>query len=344
MRIFLKIVLLFIISLLIYLLIPYKSDKLVYIPNIKEQNYETALKLQNIPLNKYDLLILNLYNIKPGWVRVSSNTNKLKLFKELLERKREKTRKIVVYGGDSLLYVSKKIAKLTNLNSTVLLNYFKTLSQYHDAILAGKYDIPYNATERSIAAYILYKSDSFYKKLANNKKIKVNSKKFKEKLIIASIIEKETQNYKEMPIIASVIYNRLKKGIKLQIDATLNYGKNSHKIVTPQLIKKDKSKFNTYKHKGLPPKPIGTVSKAAVISAFKPAITEYLYFVKRPKGGHIFSKEYKEHIAKVKVYKKDLEKKRLKKLTKLVLKNLKIKFPQLIPKFKIVNFKYRNKK
>ena len=102
-----------------------------------------------------------------------------------------------------------------------------------------------------------------------------------------------------MPLISAVIQNRLKKGIKLQMDATLNYGKYSHTAITPAIIKHDLSKYNTYKNKGLPPEPIGSVSKVSLLSAFLPERVDYLYFVKKPHGGHIFSKTYKQHQARV---------------------------------------------
>jgi len=79
------------------------------------------------------------------------------------------------------------------------------------------------------------------------------------------------------------------------MDGTLNYGKFSHIKVTPERIKMDTSTFNTYKHKGLPPSPIGAVSIAAIKAAIKPAKSEYLYFMKNKEGTHDFSKSYKTH-------------------------------------------------
>ena len=98
-----------------------------------------------------------------------------------------------------------------------------------------------------------------------------------------------------MPIVSSVIYNRLKKGMRLQMDGTLNYGKYSHIKVTPERIKNDTSRFNTYKYKGLPHSPIGAVSFDAIIAAIKPAKTNYLYFMKNAQGVHDFTDSYKTH-------------------------------------------------
>ena len=128
-------------------------------------------------------------------------------------------------------------------------------------------------------------------------------------LTIASIIQKETQDPKEMPLISSVIHNRLKKGMKLQLDATLNYGKYSHQIVTPERIQRDKSHYNTYRHKGLPPHPIGSATKEAILAALNPAQTEYLYFMLADKGTHNFAITYPEHLAHIRWYKAQKEKK-----------------------------------
>jgi len=103
-----------------------------------------------------------------------------------------------------------------------------------------------------------------------------------------------------MPLVSSVIHNRLKKGMRLQMDGTLNYGKYSHIKVTPARIQNDNSTFNTYKHKGLPSTPIGAVSISAIKAAIKPAKTKHLYFMKNKKGVHDFSDSFKAHRKNVK--------------------------------------------
>lgn len=99
-----------------------------------------------------------------------------------------------------------------------------------------------------------------------------------------------------MPIISSVIRNRLKKGMKLQMDGTLNYGKYSHEKVTPQRIRSDNSSYNTYKFSGIPKEAVCNVSFEAIKAAIFPAKTEYLYFVRDKKTNkHIFTSTLKEH-------------------------------------------------
>ena len=112
-------------------------------------------------------------------------------------------------------------------------------------------------------------------------------------------------------MIASVIYNRLHKKMKLQMDSTLNYGTYSHCVVTPERIKCDTSLYNTYKYKGLPPAPLGTISMEALRAAMFPAKSNYLFFMLTPTGKHTFSETYQEHLAALKlfrVYQKKKEK------------------------------------
>ena len=74
---------------------------------------------------------------------------------------------------------------------------------------------------------------------------KYDEKKWFRYVAIASVIQKESANTEEMPLVSSVVYNRIKKGMRLQMDGTLNYGKFSHTRVTPKRIREDKSVYNT---------------------------------------------------------------------------------------------------
>jgi len=110
-------------------------------------------------------------------------------------------------------------------------------------------------------------------------------------LIIASMIEREAGVPKDRPLIAAVIYNRLKRGIPLGIDATTRYEFNNwtRPLRASQLA--SRSPYNTRRHAGLPPTPIGNPGLAAIRAAARPARVGYLYYVVKPGtcGEHAFS-------------------------------------------------------
>jgi len=114
-------------------------------------------------------------------------------------------------------------------------------------------------------------------------------------VILASIVEREAQVVEERPIISGVFHRRLKLGRALESCATVEYVLGVHK---DRLAKKDlavASLYNTYLHRGLPPGPIANPGRASILAALYPEDVEYLYFVARGDGTHIFTKTNREH-------------------------------------------------
>jgi UPF0755 protein len=112
-----------------------------------------------------------------------------------------------------------------------------------------------------------------------------------EVVILASLVEKETAAPAERPQIASVFHNRLRIGMKLECDPTIeNYDGVIHKsdIRNPH-------PWNTYVHPGLPKGPIANPGGEAIQAVLHPDETRYLYFVSRNDGTHHFSTSYAEH-------------------------------------------------
>jgi UPF0755 protein len=118
----------------------------------------------------------------------------------------------------------------------------------------------------------------------------------REVVILASMVEKETGASFERPVIASVFFNRMKKKMKFQSDPTTAYGMGE--AYTGNLTREDlrrPSPYNTYTVPGLPVGPISNPNPESVRAVLYPADTDYLYFVSKNDGTHMFSKTYEEH-------------------------------------------------
>jgi UPF0755 protein len=123
-----------------------------------------------------------------------------------------------------------------------------------------------------------------------------------EMVTMASMIEKEARVAGERRLIASVFYNRLALGMPLQSDPTAQYNPAGENRQVLSAVRTP-SPFNTYDFVGLPPGPIANPGPASIEAALYPAHTDYLYFVARNDGTHIFSRTFKQHeraIAQVK--------------------------------------------
>lgn len=114
---------------------------------------------------------------------------------------------------------------------------------------------------------------------------------------LASLVEREARAGKERSLIAGVLLNRLRQGKLLQCDATVQYALGEHKSRLTYQDLQIKSPYNTYLHKGLPPSPICNPGLASLKAALHPQATDYLFYVARPDGTHVFSRTYEEHLA-----------------------------------------------
>ncbi|MBO5787271.1 MAG: endolytic transglycosylase MltG [Bacteroidaceae bacterium] len=133
---------------------------------------------------------------------------------------------------------------------------------------------------------------------------------------LASIVDEETNNSAEMPIVAGLYINRLKKGMPLQADPTVKFaiGDPARKRILKKDLETD-SKYNTYKHNGLPPGPIRIPSKQALESVLNYKQHNYLYMCAKEdfSGTHNFAKTLAEHNANARRYQQALDKLKIKK-------------------------------
>lgn len=115
---------------------------------------------------------------------------------------------------------------------------------------------------------------------------------------LASIVEKEAKKDEERPIIAGVYLNRLRKGMLLQADPTVQFALDSPRarLLYADIDRVADNPYNTYTHRGLPPGPIASPGAASLEAVLHPAHVPYLYFVARPDGSHVFTRTEREHV------------------------------------------------
>ena len=129
----------------------------------------------------------------------------------------------------------------------------------------------------------------------------------KETMVLASLVEREAQVDSERALIAGVYINRIKKGMKLECDATVQFALGKPKAV---LLYKDleiRSPYNTYRHKGLPPGPIAAPGLASLEAAFNPKKSDFIFYVRndiKNDGSHVFGRNYSEHQSNIYKYQK----------------------------------------
>jgi UPF0755 protein len=121
-----------------------------------------------------------------------------------------------------------------------------------------------------------------------------------EWVTLSSIVEKEAVIAQERPLIAGVFWNRLLQNIALGSDPTVEYGLGIRQTADQPLTfaqVNTPSPYNTYQNVGLPPGPIASPASASFKATLNPTKTDYLYFVARYDGTHVFSRTLKEHLA-----------------------------------------------
>jgi UPF0755 protein len=129
----------------------------------------------------------------------------------------------------------------------------------------------------------------------------------REIVTMASIVEKETSVPEERPLVASVYFNRLVHNIALDADPSIIYAELLAGTYTGKLHHADMqfaSPYNTYRHAGLPPGPIGNPGRSSLEAALHPAQSDYYYFVADAQGHHRFARTIAEHDKNVAAYRK----------------------------------------
>lgn len=277
------------------------TPNVLYIPQGSIGQIITYLQRKKLDVSPLDSLFLRFIGYpQQGWIYIGESSMTHADFLYKLATAKAAMKDITLIPGETTEAFLDQLAEKLNLDILVLHEEYLHMSPIEEgALVPETYRLPMGISEHNAVKILLDQSERQMKKWSQKIFGTYNKRKWFQYITVASIIQKEAASAEEMPIISSVIQNRLKKGMKLQMDGTLNYGKYSHTKVTARRIKEDRSPYNTYIYKGLPPTPVCNAGFDAIKAAIFPAETDFLYFVKGKDGGHRFSRNYSTHLRNI---------------------------------------------
>ncbi len=304
------------------------ESKIIYIPS--GSNYISVLDTlySNLDIENRKLLewVADRKNypslIKPGRYVIQPDLNYIGLV-NLLRSGKQTPVKVTFNNVRSLSQVAGKIGKLIEADSIRLINFFSDDSNYpndgfkSETIIAlfipDTYELYWNTNPKGLYERMLKEYRNFW----NDERLESAKEKNLDPVevaILASIIDDEVVKKDEKPRIAGVYLNRLKRGIPLQACPTIKFALNDFTIT--RVLKKHlivDSPYNTYKHNGFPPGPIGCPSKDGLDAVLNAEDHDYIFFAAKSdfSGYHNFSRTLSEHNRYAAQYQKELNKRRI---------------------------------
>ncbi|MDF2592736.1 MAG: mltG [Clostridia bacterium] len=158
------------------------------------------------------------------------------------------------------------------------------------------YEVFKNATEQEIIDKMLGRFDKVFTAEYRQRAKELNMT-FDQVITLASIIEREAKLDKDRKLVSAVFHNRIKKNMKLESCATVQYLLKEQKPVLTYKDLEVNSPYNTYMYAGLPKGPIASPGAKSIEAALYPDDVDFLFFFATKDGSHIFSRTYKEHLA-----------------------------------------------
>ncbi|MEW6195498.1 MAG: endolytic transglycosylase MltG [Bacteroidota bacterium] len=251
--------------------------------------------------------------LKAGRYNIPNGLNYLELVELFIDGSPVSERLITIAEGIWQKDLAQLLKKELGIDSSKIIELSKSRSFLNalkiDADNLEGYLLPetYYFYSNSSAEEVLKKLCSEMNNFFEDDKIKQRMRELKmskhQILTLASIIEGESNLFSEFKTISGVYHNRLKKGMALQADPTIQYlirDRRKNKIYYKDL--EIDSRFNTYKYPGLPPAPINNPGRDAILAALYPGKHKYLYFVANGEGGHYYSTNYIDHAQNVAKY------------------------------------------
>ncbi len=281
-----------------YLLQPVQTERVLNLPKGSLPKIITYLNENGGHYNKLDSLFIRLLGQpQSGFIDMKAEVLPKGAFFKALVSSKAATKDVTLIPGETMYFFIRILADTFNLSPESLQVAYDKYFPYPDGmIFPDTYSLPVGIDSDELMKLLYDISIKRHEQNAIRLLGAYNQEEWFKNVSIASVVQKEAANNEEMPIVAAVVFNRLEKNMPLQMDGSLNYGQYSHSKVTPERIRNDDTPYNTYRNKGVPPYPAGSVSIQAIEAVLNPAKVDYLYFVRdRSTGTHKFSKTYEEH-------------------------------------------------
>lgn len=250
-------------------------------------------------------------NLKPGTYIFSSSMSLSKIA-DSIGRGDIASEKVTFIEGTTIDQMSKKweqaelgtksdfisASKLQNSYKQSFLQYRSNKQSLEGYLFPATYNVLYGTSAESQINIML---DNFSKQVIPNLPEEYqNSSKLNDLITLASIVEKEANSTEDRKGVAGVFYNRLKLGMKLESDVTVNYATGKTQTLPSDLS--INSPYNTYKVIGLPIGPICNPSLDAILATANPTVSDYLFFIADKKGVVRYAKNLQEHNQNIEKY------------------------------------------
>jgi UPF0755 protein len=305
-----------------------KPNQVIYIPtgSSYEQVMDTIGSKLVIKNRKFFDWLAKKKNypslIKPGRYVIDKNMSYNGLINQLRSG-RQSTIRITFSNLRTINQIAGKICKQIEADSVQIIDFLSDVSNFEadgfkrenviSIFVPNTYDFYWNTNARGLYLRMLKEYRSFWtsQRLSKAKEIGLDQK---EVTTLASIIDAEASKPEEKPRIAGVYLNRLKRGIPLQADPTIQFALND--ISVTRVLKKYllvDSPYNTYKFTGLPPGPIGCPTIDGIDAVLNAEKHDYLFFAARAdfSGFHNFSRTLSEHNHYALLYQKELNRRKI---------------------------------
>jgi UPF0755 protein len=257
-------------------------------------------------------------SIQPGFYQLRKQMSAEAALNALVDRKNRVEGRVAVPEGANVDQIVKLIAQGSEIpekDVVAALKKPKSLGLPPDAggnpegyLFPATYTVEPGTSAKDLLTQMVAKAVDVYASLDLDTRGQELGYSGEEIITVASLLEREAQRDEDFPKVARVLYNRLDEGMPLQLDSTVQYvSKRKGDVFTTPEERDNPSAYNTYKHPGLPPGPIGSPGEKTIEAALNPAEGSWLYFVtvNLETGETVFSNSNAEHsqaVAKLQEY------------------------------------------